>query len=148
MAAGVDDPNKTRHFVYLLLTCFRVRYWKLNNKQKIFPFHCFLYQVNLSLVPYWRLLLNDTFFSQTYHAKWFLSVSTLLVGEKCMNFATPFTCNISIMQVPAYYISEDSKSYMAWELYIQKPELYPLTGGACEGARHSLVYTDMHACCR
>jgi len=61
MPAGLDDPNEPRHFLYLLLTCFRVRYWKLNNHQKIFPFHCFLYQANLSLVPYWRLFLNDTF---------------------------------------------------------------------------------------
>ena len=61
MPAGLDDPNEPRHFVYLLLTCFRVRYWKLNNNNKIFPFHCFLYQANLSLVPYWRLFLNDTF---------------------------------------------------------------------------------------
>jgi len=61
MPAGLDNPNEPWHFVYLLLTCFRVRYWKLNNNQKIFPFHCFLYQANLSLVPYWRLFLNDTF---------------------------------------------------------------------------------------
>ena len=61
MPAGLDDPNEPWHFVYLLLTCFRVRYWKLNNNQKIFLFHCFLYQANLSLVPYWRLFLNDTF---------------------------------------------------------------------------------------
>ena len=61
MRGGPDDPNEPRHLVYILLTCFRVRYWKLNNNQKIFPFHCFLYQANLSLVPYWRLFLNDTF---------------------------------------------------------------------------------------
>ena len=65
-------------------------------------------------------------FSQTYHAKWFLSVSALLVGEKFINFARPFACNIRILQVPTYYIPEDSKSYTAWELYIKKPKLIPL----------------------
>ena len=36
-------------------------------------------------------------FSQTYHVKWFLPVSDLLVGEKCMNFTRPFACNICIL---------------------------------------------------
>ena len=76
MPAGLDDPNEPWHFVYLLLTCFRVRYWKLNNKQKnislsllsvsgkfvlssllktIFKWHIFVYCVYIQSVPFFIL---------------------------------------------------------------------------------------------